>query len=956
MRRFVFYIILTIMWSGCACGSKVTITPPRVPEGGRAVAVSVALADGKRVIVASESGGLFRSLDGGKSFLHLNAFPTFKPVDVVIGSPDKNIILATARDDFRTQSGAGIWRSANGGDSWQRPGGWPPPQTNGCNRPVARGISHPALSRTWAVATDCGIAISSDNGASFVTSALDPARPLARGVFMFSARSGVAADDSSLWVLNGSTWQRAAGGPTTGGSFGTHNFAAPWWTGSPIVYHSGRDRGLYFSTDGGANWTQMETPPLPDPNREHFIRAGRGLDGNGTHVDIYFGDGLDVWRQAVTTAVPATTAGAWNKLKSDHSDPADVAFTPGETEPFMLATDGGVHLTSDSGRTWKFTGGGFGGYAALQIGEITGRSVGGQSPHLDLFYATQDNSIKASADGGQTWQHGLGGEGAILRAGAVDPVQIDQPVTGKLCGNCLIFEATPHLDGNPNFTLFRNAPNGDPASRAFFPFQIVNSAYVQAVTDSGPPQKFDFFLTLDRGNGWRPAFSVTEQPFGIVQFGGSLANPTAYASVQSPGGVGLVRASNVATSASVRRADSTGSGFRSLGVLRTGQGMYAVFGVDPNNADHLLAADVGRDSMQASSDGGKVWYSVPALTAAVTDSGRFIFDQPDGQFPNRQSLASTIAWDPTNSCHILVGTMQNGIIRSADGGTTWQRVEGSTAATYITSFYFPPTGDIWMSTHGRSLWTVRVDRAKPKGGRCSFPPPPPTTPSPQPKPPVAWPVLTRRAQPFTGLRDSLMCARCTLLATRYGAITDVQLRGDTVVRVLIDHGALAERDATGKEVAQSVPNDYADQPSDRLQKLFGADLAGRDVRALVLLDRRIVAYVLAGDELSQPPTPTPRLYIESTGSSHIPDVVESGDSVVVRGSGFVPGLKTAGVDLVADGDTAARAVEVKKDGTFSVRLAVRRGRGDLQVTAVQRTGLRLTIAAGHIQVVGRERE
>ncbi|MEO7963149.1 MAG: hypothetical protein ABIT38_04475, partial [Gemmatimonadaceae bacterium] len=825
MRRTVINIVMTLMWSGCSCASAVTIAPPRVPQGGRAVAVSVSLADGKRVLVASESGGLFRSFNGGQSFLHLNAFPTFKPSDVVIGSSDQNVVLATARDDFLTQSGAGIWRSTTGGDSWQRPGGWPPPVSATCgDRPIARAISHPPLLRTYAVATDCGLAVSNDNGASFVTMPLDPVSPIARGVLLRSARSGVAADGNSLWFLNGGTWQRANGGPTTGGNFAIHAFATPWWTGSPIVYHAGRDRALYFTTDAGANWTQMETPVLPDPNREEFVRVGRGLDGNGTHFDVYFGDGVKLWRQAVTTGVPATNVNDWRELKSDHSDPADIAFTPGETVPFMLATDGGVHLTADSGKTWTLTGAGFNGYDALQIGEITGRAIGSPKPHLDLYYATQDNSIKASSDGGQSWTHGLGGEGAILRAGAMDPVPSDEPVTGKSCGPCVIFEATPHLDGSPNSQLFHNAPDGNPANRAGFPFQIVNAAYLQAVADTGPPQKFDFFLTLDRGNGWHSVFSVPEQPFGIVQFAGSLANPVAYVSVQSPGGVGLVRAANIATSATVRRADSTGSGFSSLGVLRTGQGMYAVFGVDPANPNHLLAADVGTNAMQASSDGGVVWYPLPALTAAVTDPGRFTFDQPDGAFPNRQSLASTIAWDPTNSCHILVGTMQNGIIRSADGGTTWKRVEGSTAATYITSFFFPPTGDIWMSTHGRSLWTVRVERRKPTSGRCAFPPPPPPIPVTQPQSPVAWPVVTRRAQPFTGLRDTLICPRCTLLAVRYGSIKDVVLQGDTIVRVLIDHGALAERDATGKEVLQSVPNAYADQRSDRFQQLFDADL------------------------------------------------------------------------------------------------------------------------------------
>ena len=79
-----------------------------------------------------------------------------------------------------------------------------------------------------------------------------------------------------------------------------------------------------------------------------------------------------------------------------HLDPADTAFTPGHTEPLMLATDGRVHLTKDQGKQRTLTGSNAGGFVALQVGEITGRQLGGSSPHLDLYYGTQDNGIKGS--------------------------------------------------------------------------------------------------------------------------------------------------------------------------------------------------------------------------------------------------------------------------------------------------------------------------------------------------------------------------------------------------------------------------------------------------------------------------------------------------------------------------------------------------------------------------------
>ena len=108
--------------SACGPHSDVTIVPPKVPAGGRAVAIAVSQSDAKRLVVATESGGLFRTFDGGVSFQHLDAFPTLFAVDVVMASLDPNIVIATARDDFATTSGGGIWRSQDGGASWKSSG------------------------------------------------------------------------------------------------------------------------------------------------------------------------------------------------------------------------------------------------------------------------------------------------------------------------------------------------------------------------------------------------------------------------------------------------------------------------------------------------------------------------------------------------------------------------------------------------------------------------------------------------------------------------------------------------------------------------------------------------------------------------------------------------------------------------------------------------------------------
>jgi len=189
LGHVVMAMLVGAVLSACGPHSDVRIVPPKVPAGGRAVAIAVSQVDARRLVVATESGGLFRTFDGAVSFQHLDAFPTLFAVDVV-ASLDPNIVIATARDDFATTPGGGIWRSQDGGASWKRPAGWPPAGCSG--RPAAAGISHMPLSRTFYVATDCGLAVSNDNGASFVTTPIDPANPKLFSVLVVNRTTGVA--------------------------------------------------------------------------------------------------------------------------------------------------------------------------------------------------------------------------------------------------------------------------------------------------------------------------------------------------------------------------------------------------------------------------------------------------------------------------------------------------------------------------------------------------------------------------------------------------------------------------------------------------------------------------------------------------------------------------------------------------------------------------------------------
>lgn len=956
-RQLFAFAGLVICCARCSC-SPAEITPPRVAEGGRALSIAVTSNNANRLFVTTETGGLFRTFNGGKSWQHLGGLPNFRTVDVAVASLAPETVIATTRSAYRTVNDGGIWRSTDGGGTWSQPMGAMPPPGLGCpSRPSAHGISHMPLSRTFYVGTDCGISVSSDNGATWSFVTLDPTatgsdsgQHRVRSLLVINRSAGVAAADRGLFHLTGNGVWSPSTIPMTGGRVPVlHAFATPWWSGSTslFLHASGEDQKIWASTDGGATWTALPSPGVN--NREAFVRIARSLSNDDNKFDAYIGDGEQFHRQTFSTN-SFTPTDNWTQLTIDHVDPSDVAFDLETKTPILLAGDGGVHRTMNSGASWTLTGAGYDGFNALQINEITGQTVSGSVPHLDLYYSTQDNGIKASPDGGQTWPGRAGGEGRHLR---ISPTSVDHQgtrVTGGKVGSPANFRSGPHF---ANVTAWPSAPSGNEPDGSEAPFLIVEDAYLQPSFDnSTTPSTFDYFLTLSAGASWAKKFTMPLTPKGPPVFAGSLANPTVYQGVIRSGSVpngtrfGLMRVRSLATTASVERADSLGLG--ALGSLRTPIARYMVVGADPRNANHLIAPDLEDGVMKFSADGGTTWYPHTALTTAVTDTGRYLHHVAD------QSLASVVAWDPYSVCNVLVGTIQNGVIQSKDGGRTWAPVKGTKPVTYISSFFFPPSGKIWISTNGRSLWRLDIDRVlDTPADRCRFPDPPPGG-FPQDTGVISDPGGNAPLRIFQGLEDTSVCAGCSVIVVRDGWITDFQVANDTLRQVAISGGTVSQVDRSGREVPLTVPNAYrAGDGRFRGRAVARGIGEARRVRGLVVDGQRLRGVISARDALPFAPSRTPAVFIRSVAPSGSASTVQIGQPVRVTGAGFLPpGRMGQPVRVLFDNGVVAERVPVRGDGTFSVDLPVARSRGEMVVTVEQLDGRRLTLARTIIDLVG----
>lgn len=116
--------------------------------------------------------------------------------------------------------------------------------------------------------------------------------------------------------------------------------------------------------------------------------------------------------------------------------------------------------------------------------------------------------------------------------------------------------------------------------------------------------------------------------------------------------------------------------------------------------------------MKVSLNGGASWAVDTKLTAFVTASGEVRFDSPI-----YGSTVHVIAFDPTNSNTILVGSEDPVIAASFDNGQNWQAIVGNpniaNTPPAVTAFFFDELkGVAYASSYGRGLWQIGFYRAR----------------------------------------------------------------------------------------------------------------------------------------------------------------------------------------------------------------------------------------------------
>jgi photosystem II stability/assembly factor-like uncharacterized protein len=668
--------------------------------GGRLIDLVLDPNTAGTVYVAAGTGGVWKSTDGGTTLASAWSDDLPQSMGALAVAPDGTLYAGTGEPDHGgggSYYGTGLYRSTNGGASWQSLG----------------------LTETGAIGRI----------------RIDPTDPQR----IFAAAQGRLFDtggDRGLYLSEngGASWRQVLAGPNdaTGAIDVAINpgnpdivLAALW---DKLRFPDGREyggpgSGIFRSTDGGETWTRIGAP-LPtsdsepgrigvafgeacepdrndcadsDPDRAYAITNDRVGNLTGFFVSD---DAGATWTRPMTgePALDAADGGfAWwfGRLWVDPDD-ADHVFSAGV--PMMESLDGGLSWTSGTGihvdqhalafdphtegRVYVGNDGGL--YWSDQNGAVRGPWSAAQvQPYLQ-FYAmdasaqdvtrvsggTQDNGSLRSW-GGEDWNNYRGGDGMMNR---INPVDFNNVYACAQTGFCVRSD-----DGGDTISSIRPLFAGER-------FNWVSPLEIAA----GSPDTVYFGSNVlsrsdDRGRTWR-------QVSPDLSGGPTPRNPTGYGTITAIG-IAPTDEDIVFVGTDDGRLWTTKDGGESWTRL-----------TDPDLPERWVTrvtVDPARPNIAWVTYSGFRWESETQPHVLMTTDGGTNWSDISGNLP--QAPVNDVIRHPRNRGWLYVGT-DTGVFFTPNLGRNWLKVGDSFPLVPVTDVhYHAATDTLFAATYGRSI-------------------------------------------------------------------------------------------------------------------------------------------------------------------------------------------------------------------------------------------------------------
>lgn len=688
--------------------------------GGRVADIAVVANDPNIAYVGLATGGVWKTD---------NAFTTWEPVfdkepvssigAVAVAPSDPSIVwVGTGEANTRQSSswGNGVYRSLDGGDTWQHMGLddthqigrivinphspnivyvaaqghlWGPNHQRGVFKTTDGG-------KTWT----CVLFISDNTGANDI--AMDPDSPDTLYAAMYERQRTVAGFDgggpeSGLYktIDGGATWTKMTNG-LPHGDLG--RIAIAVYRHNPNILYAivqSHESGVFRSNDKGATWTRMgATDPRPsyfsqiwiDPNNDQRVWIGGESLGSSD-------DGGKTFRNSTLS----TRNGIYGSM---HEDFHALWIDPADSDRMIAGNDGGIYTTFDRGAHWEL-------YNNAAIGEFYAISYDLKQPY-DVCGGLQDNdnwcgptnSLVIRGITNVEWLKVGYGDGMYTQIDLKDPniVYSGEPGGGLTRRDLRTEESrsirVPQPDAGPRYR-FDWTP---PFILSHFDDNTlyIGGNYIFKSTDRGDSwTKISGDLTTEADRNKMPILGELPNKDTLSLNDGYASFPQVTSLSESPVRPGILWAGTDDGNVQVTRDD--GKTWTNVvgNIPGAPKGTYV---------SRVLASKYAEGTAFVAFDGHRSNDFAPYLFM-TTDFGAHWTDISNG-LPRNTGPVHVIVEHFRDPNLLFAGT-EFGLFVSFDRGKNWEQLKNNFPTVPVYDIKIQPReNDLILGTHGRSIWIL----------------------------------------------------------------------------------------------------------------------------------------------------------------------------------------------------------------------------------------------------------
>lgn len=657
---------------------------------GRITAVAVSPASSQIVLFGGAEGGVWRSTDGGASFVPASDNQVDLSVNSIAFAPSNPaIVYAAMGSDFL---GTGVLKSTDSGQTWVRinnsslpsPGYIFKISVNTVNPNIVFACQYAAKSPSGSVFSS-GFFLSTDGGINWrrtliglpVDMATDASDPLK--LLLSMARVDERSLPPGIYrsTDGGNNWTNVYTGPFVQTSIQVKLSPAPATPNMFYAYAGGTinnffDTRVVVSTDGGVSWTERSANGMKrsvwdyiavDPSNSNNVYIGvedvyKSTDGGNNFVNITRNYTLN----------QNGTYGFNPSISNSHADEHDLAFVPTDSKSFFIGCDGGLYKTTDAGETFKSLN------AGLTLTENYSIAIHPNNPAMS-FCGTQDNGSVKRLDDGQTWKEMITGDGGNVVINPLDPSVM---YTTYIFGTIWRWKNAANIEKTIGTNVIFGETDAAPNSNFIAPF---TGNGVDATLYFGT---YKLFVSKNLGDSWiKPAgdLDLTKGPF-----------PTGGRDLISVIGVAKSNTNVIYTGSNAGRAMMSSNGGETWTDISNGlPGRFIKsITVDKTNpaVAYLTVSGYASGHVFKTTNFGATWQDV------------------SGNLPDIPTSALLI--DDKDSSVIYAGT-DIGVFRSITGGATWQSFNAGMPPVVVMAFASHPSGTIQVATYGRGVYELNTN-------------------------------------------------------------------------------------------------------------------------------------------------------------------------------------------------------------------------------------------------------